>query len=103
MYALSQLHERESCRRPFDLQFRQLITLPGPLSPSRATAYSTGIRKTLISSRENSPPTMTSANGRCESEPTPVENAAGSRPSAATSAVIIIGRSRSSAASCVAS
>ena len=31
----------------------------------------------LISSRENSPPTMTSANGRCESEPMPVEKRGG--------------------------
>ena len=46
---------------------------------------------------------MTSAKGRCESEPTPVESAAGRRPSAATSAVIMIGRSRRIAASRVAS
>ena len=65
--------------------------------------YSTGIRKTLIANRENSPPMITSANGRCESVPTPVASAAGSKPNAATSAVIMIGRSRSSAASRVAS
>ena len=52
------------------------------------------MRKTLISSRENRPLTMTSAKGRCESVPTPVASAAGNNPSAATSAVIMIGRSR---------
>jgi hypothetical protein len=65
------------------------------------TSYSAGIRNTEISSREKSPPTITIANGRCESEPTPVESAAGSYPNAATSAVIMIGRSLSSAASLI--
>src|SRR6185437_12087475 len=64
-------------------------------SPGRLTsAYSTGIRKTLINSRVNRPLTITSANGRCESVPTPVASATGSRPNAATSAVIMIGRNR---------
>jgi hypothetical protein len=56
--------------------------------------YKAGIRKTLMSSRVNSPLTMTSANGRCESVPTPVASATGSSPKAATSAVIMIGRNR---------
>jgi len=42
------------------------------------------------------------ANGRCESLPMPVDIAAGSRPMQATIAVMKIGRSRSSDASCVA-
>ena len=37
---------------------------------------------------------MTMANGRCESEPMACESAAGSRPSVATSMVIMIGRKR---------
>ena len=46
---------------------------------------------------------MTIAKGRCESEPMPCESAAGSRPSVATSIVIMIGRSRSTAPSTAAS
>ena len=42
------------------------------------------------------------ANGFCVSEPMPVESAAGSKPRQATSAVIMMGRSRSSEASRVA-
>ena len=42
---------------------------------------------------------MTNANGRCESVPTPVASATGNKPSAATSAVIMIGRNRSMAPS----
>jgi hypothetical protein len=57
----------------------------------------------LISSRVNRPLTMTRANGRCVSVPTPVASAAGSNPSAATSAVIMIGRSRRIAPSRIAS
>ena len=69
-------------------------------SSSRATiAYSTGARKIDSSRRESSPPTITIANGFCESLPIPVEVAAGSRPMHATSAVIMMGRSRSSDAS----
>jgi len=37
---------------------------------------------------------MTSANGLCVSVPTPVANAAGNNPNAATNAVIMIGRNR---------
>ena len=48
------------------------------------------------------PATMTMANGFCESEPIPVESAAGSSPRQATSAVIMIGRSRTSDPSSVA-
>ena len=44
-----------------------------------------------------SPPTMTMAKGRCESEPMACESAAGSNPSVATSVVIMIGRKRSTA------
>jgi hypothetical protein len=39
-----------------------------------------------------SPPTITIANGRCESEPIPCESAAGNSPSVATS--VVIGRRR---------
>src|SRR6266851_10048468 len=45
------------------------------------------------------PPTMTMANGRCESEPISCERAAGKSPSVATSMVIMMGRRRSSAPS----
>src|SRR5271169_4649190 len=73
-------------------------------SNGRATrAYSAGIRKTLMRRRENSPPTMTRANGRCVSDPIPVDNAAGRRPNAATRPVIMMGRRRRIAASRVAS
>jgi len=50
------------------------------------------------SRRESRPPTITIANGFCESLPIPVDMAAGSRPRHATNAVMNIGRSRSSAA-----
>ncbi len=50
-------------------------------------------------SREMRPPTTTIAKGFCESLPMPVDIAAGSRPKQATRAVIMIGRSRSIAAS----
>src|ERR1700688_3652977 len=53
-------------------------------------------------SREISPATMTIANGFCVSDPMPVESTAGKRPRQATSAVIMIGRNRSSEASRVA-
>ncbi len=46
----------------------------------------------LINSRVNNPLTMTRANGRCVSVPTPVASATGNKPNAATSAVIMIGR-----------
>ena len=46
---------------------------------------------------------MTIANGRCESEPIACDSAAGSRPNVATSIVIMIGRSRSTAPSTAAS
>ena len=49
------------------------------------------------------PPTMTMAKGRCESEPMPCDSAAGSRPSVATSMVIMMGRRRSTAPSMAAS
>ena len=65
-------------------------------------SYRTGFTKNPRNSREIRPPTMTIANGFCESLPMPVDIAAGSRPMQATSAVIMIGRSRSSDASCVA-
>ena len=51
----------------------------------------------LISSTAIRPPTITIANGRCESEPMPCDVAAGTRPSEATSIVIRMGRKRSTA------
>ena len=54
------------------------------------------------SSREASPPTITMANGFCESLPIPVDMAAGSRPKQATRAVIMMGRRRRTEASRVA-
>ncbi len=45
------------------------------------------------------PPTITMAKGRCESEPMAREVAAGSRPSVATSMVIMMGRRRRTAPS----
>src|SRR6185437_4594159 len=72
-------------------------------SPSRATSlYSAGMMKMPIARREIMPATITSANGRCESVPTPCAIAAGNRPSAATNAVIRMGRNRNTAASCAA-
>src|SRR6476620_680585 len=72
-------------------------------SSSRATStYSTGARKIDRTSREMSPPTITIAKGFWESLPMPVDMAAGSRPMHATSAVIMMGRRRSSDASNVA-
>ena len=50
------------------------------LSPAIHT-YKVGSRKMLISSAAISPPTITIAKGRCESEPIPCEVAAGSNPS----------------------
>ena len=47
-------------------------------------------------SRETSPATTTIANGFCESDPIPVDSAAGSKPRHATSAVIITGRNLTS-------
>lgn len=47
-----------------------------------------------MSRRDNMPKTMTKANGRYESVPTPLASAAGNKPSAATRAVIMVGRSR---------
>jgi hypothetical protein len=46
-----------------------------------------------------SPPTMTMAKGRCESEPMPCESAAGNSPNVATSMVIMMGRRRRTAPS----
>ena len=65
-------------------------------------AYRTGAMKIDRRSRDSKPPTMTMAKGFCESLPMPVEMAAGSSPMHATSAVIMMGRSRSTDASCVA-
>src|SRR5579863_6658469 len=76
----------------------------GSMSPSRAThAYKVGSRKMLSSNPEIRPPTITIANGRCESEPMACDNAAGTRPSVATSIVIMIGRKRRTAPSTAAS
>src|SRR5262249_40555178 len=76
----------------------------GSESPSRAIhAYSVGSKKILSKSAPTSPPTMTIANGRCESEPIPCDTAAGNNPSIATSIVIMMGRNRSTAPSIAAS
>ncbi len=47
----------------------------------------------LISRSAIKPPTMTIAKGRWESEPMACDSAAGSKPSVATSMVIMMGRS----------
>ena len=52
---------------------------------------------------EITPPMTTVASGRCTSAPTPVLSAIGTKPSAATAAVMSTGRSRESAASRIAS
>ncbi len=57
----------------------------------------------LITNTAMSPPTMTMANGRCESEPIPCEVAAGTSPSDATSMVMRMGRNRMTAPCCTAS
>ena len=57
----------------------------------------------LMSRSAINPPTMTMAKGRCESEPMAWDMAAGSRPSVATSMVIMIGLSRRVAPSMAAS
>src|SRR5271170_4742727 len=72
-------------------------------SPSRATnSYRTGLTKKPRRSLEIRPATITIAKGFCVSEPMPVESAAGSNPRQATSAVIMMGRSRKREASRVA-
>jgi hypothetical protein len=66
----------------------------GRRSPPRANhAYRVGRRKILNINPELRPPTITIANGRWESDPIPCDVAAGSKPSVATSIVMIIGRS----------
>src|ERR1700693_2693820 len=53
----------------------------GSLSPSRAIqTYSVGNKKMLMTSAEISPPTITIANGRCESDPMACDRAAGINP-----------------------
>ena len=59
--------------------------------------------KMLMAKSAIRPPTMTMANGRCESEPMACEKAAGKSPKVATSMVIMIGRSRRTAPSTAAS
>src|SRR5690606_26552195 len=82
--------------------------VPARSSASRAPrpanhGYSEG-RITSVSSVElMRPPTTTVASGRCTSAPTPVARAMGTKPRAATSAVIITGRMRSVAARSAAS
>ena len=49
------------------------------------------------------PPTITTAKGRCVSDPTPWDNAAGNKPSPAINAVIRMGRKRDTAPSIAAS
>src|ERR1022692_2381426 len=53
----------------------------------------------LITRAEVSPPTMTMANGRCESDPMACESAAGNSPTVATSMVVMMGRSLKTAPS----
>jgi hypothetical protein len=53
-------------------------------------------------SRDTKPATITIANGFCVSDPIPVDSAAGNKPTQATSAVMMMGRTRSKAASRVA-
>src|ERR1700733_16025862 len=65
--------------------------------------YRVGNRKMLMSSPATSPPTMTMAKGRWESDPMPWESAAGRRPRVATNIVIMMGRSRRTAPSTAAS
>src|SRR5215472_17591809 len=66
----------------------------GNPSPSLASqTQSVGRRKMPRIKAAIRPPTITIANGRCESEPIPRESAAGSNPKLATSMVIIMGRS----------
>src|ERR1022692_1688599 len=57
----------------------------------------------LITRAEVSPPTMTMANGRCESDPMACESAAGNSPTVATSMVVMMGRSLKTAPSTAAS
>src|ERR1700682_168354 len=76
----------------------------GNLSPSRAThTYRVGSTKMLSSNAASRPPTITIANGRWESDPMPRDSAAGSRPSVATSMVIMMGRNLRTAPSTAAS
>src|SRR5579859_3471578 len=65
--------------------------------------YSVGSRKMPITRLASNPPTITMAKGRCESDPMACENAAGIRPSVATSMVIMMGRKRNTAPSTAAS
>ena len=58
-------------------QRKPALDLEVVVRPARPWRTAPASEDTLIRSRENNPPTMTSANGRCESEPTPVESAAG--------------------------
>ncbi len=72
-------------------------------SPSLATIwYRTGLTIRPKNNLDTNPATITIANGFCESDPTPVDTAAGSNPKHATSAVIMIGRNRTNDPSYVA-
>src|SRR6202044_2827191 len=72
----------------------------GSISRSPAThTYNVGNRKMFTTRSAINPPTITIANGRCESEPIACERAAGSSPRVATSIVIMMGRSLSTAPS----
>ena len=64
-----------------------------PIAAARDPDVESGNRKILRTRPEISPPTMTIAKGRCESEPMPCDRAAGSSPRVATSMVIMMGRS----------
>src|SRR5580693_10349457 len=76
----------------------------GSWSSGRAQkTYNEGNKTMLMNSSTISPPTITMANGRCESEPMSWDIAAGKSPKVATSMVIIMGRRRSAAPSFAAS
>jgi uncharacterized repeat protein (TIGR03803 family) len=74
------------------LGFGTVFSLAPPAAPGVQT-YSVGSRKMLISSAAIRPPTITMANGRCESEPMPCEGRR-QQPSVATSMVIMMGEAQ---------
>ena len=79
------------------LGFREVVVIPGdPCIERRQQEYAED-------EIGDEAPTMTIAKGRCESEPISCDNAAGKRPSVATSIVIMMGRSRRTAPSTAAS
>ena len=102
---LSQSEGRWSCRLDGrEIEVDAVLARPDVLSLRIANqAYEVGNRMTLMIKSATRPPTMTIANGRCESVPIPCEVAAGNSPRVATSMVIMIGRSSKTAPSTAAS